>query len=125
MTIGSGMTSLQFHGRFTSFYSIGIFLFFLLWQFVGSKTFAVALLKSLFLFFVFWFAFFSRAFTLFRSLVPFVFCFCFCFVFFSCKNVFYIVINNFPGVQASGVIIDGLFILLQYLHFVDTGADQI
>ena len=123
MTIGSGMTSLQFHGRFTSFYSIGIFLFFLLWQFVGSKTFAVALLKSLFLFLFFGLLFFSRAFTLFRSLVPFVFCFCF--VFFSCKNVFYIVINNFPGVQASGVIIDGLFILLQYLHFVDTGADQI
>ena len=85
----------------------------------------MALLKSLFLFLFFGLLFFSRAFTLFRSLVPFVFCFCFCFVFFSCKNVFYIVINNFPGVQASGVIIDGLFILLQYLHFVDTGADQI
>ena len=53
------------------------------------------------------------------------FVFVFVLFFFSCKNVFYIVITNFPGVQASGVIIDGLFILLQYLHFVDTGADQI
>ena len=125
MTIGSGMTSLPFHGRFTSFYSIGIFLFFLLWQFVGSKTFAVALLKSLFLFLFFGLLFFFKGIYFIQEPCSVCFLFLFLFCFFSCKNVFYIVINNFPGVQASGVIIDGLFILLQYLHFVDTGADQI
>ena len=119
------MTSLQFHGRFTSFYSIGIFLFFLLWQFVGSKTFAVALLKSLFLFLFFGLLFFQGHLLYSGALFRLFFVFVFVLFFFSCKNVFYIVINNFPGVQASGVIIDGLFILLQYLHFVDTGADQI